>query len=82
MAGAPDLLRPSGFAFCGGLVGLLYALATHARPPESLKLADGRQVVQPMYVEPTPLWLYAVLAGFGAALALIAARTVVRLVRH
>jgi hypothetical protein len=82
MADVPGWLRPAGVALCGALVGLSYAWSTRARPPEALNLADGRQVVQPMYVEPTPLWLYAVFAGLGAALALIAARTVVRLVRR
>jgi hypothetical protein len=82
MPDAPDRLRTSGVALCGGLVGLFYVWAIRARPPESLNLADGRQVVQPMYVEPTPLWLYAMFACLGAALALISARAVVSLVRH
>lgn len=82
MPDAPDWLRTSGVALCGGLVGLFCVWATRARPPGSLNLADGRQVVQPMYVEPTPLWLYAMFACLGAALALIAARSVVSLVRH
>jgi hypothetical protein len=82
MADAPDWLRPSGLAFCGGLVGLFYAWITRARSPEPLSLTDGRQVVQPMYVEPTPLWVYATFACLGAALALITARAIVRLVRR
>lgn len=82
MPDVPDWSRPAGVALCGGLVGLFYLWATRARPPGSLTLADGRQVVQPMYVEPTPWWLYAMFASLGAALALIAARAVVSLVRH
>lgn len=82
MPDAPDWLRPSGVALCGSLAGLFYVWTTRARPPGSLTLVDGRQVVQPMYVEPTPLWLYAMFACLGAALALIAARAVVGLVRR
>jgi hypothetical protein len=82
MPHAPDWLRPSGVALCGGLAGLFYVWSTRARPPGSLTLADGRQVVQPMYVEPTPLWLYPMSACLGAALSLIAARAVMSLVRR
>jgi hypothetical protein len=82
MPHAPDWLRPSGVALCGGLAGLFSVWSTRARPPGSLTLADGRQVMQPMYVEPTPLWLYAMSACLGAALALIVGRAVVSLVRR
>lgn len=82
MPDTPGWLRPSGVALFGGVAGLFYVWSTRARPPESLTLADGRQVVQPMYVEPTPWWLYAMFACLGAALALIAARAVVSLLRR
>jgi hypothetical protein len=82
MADTAGWLRPGGVALCGALIGLSCAWTARARPPEALHLADGSHVVHPMYVEPTPWWLYAVCAGLGAALALVAARTVVRLVQR
>ncbi len=67
-------LRASAIALCGAFIGLVYAWMTRTHPPESLVVADGWRVMHPIYVEPTPWWVYAAFATLGAGLALLAVR--------
>ena len=68
-------------ALVGALVGVLYVWLTRNQAPEAKTLANGMQVMHPVYVTPTPWQAYAVCGVLGAALALLAALVVTRLRR-
>jgi hypothetical protein len=79
MSLAPDALRAPAVALCGAVIGLVCAWLTRTSPPKPLNLADGRRVLHPIYVEPTPWWVYAVFATLGVVMALLALRAVIAL---
>jgi hypothetical protein len=70
-------LRALAVALPGAFVGLGFAWLTRTRPPKEVVLENGWRVMHPMYVEPTPWWVYAALAAAGAVVALLAVRAAV-----
>lgn len=65
----------------GALAGALYAWLTRNRLPEAKTLADGMQVMQPVYVSPTPWQTYAGCAVLGMVVTLLAVMMLDRLRR-
>jgi hypothetical protein len=74
-------LRVPILALVGAMVGVLYVWLTRNQAPEGKTLANGMQVIQPVYVSPTAWWMYVAFALIGAVVALLAATTVARLRR-
>ena len=70
-------------AVVGALLGLGYVWLTREQPPTGFLELEGRRIpiMQPVYVPPTPWWLYAMAAMAGALMASLALRVATSLRR-